>query len=62
MVVNVLPMMVVVAAPIRSAFGLKRRVNLHQLGSEANKHVFDHVIGPDEEGILANLGRKVAIP
>jgi len=62
MVVTVLPMLVVAAAPICSAFGLKRCVNLHQLGSEANKHVFDHVIGPDEEGILANFGRKVTIP
>jgi len=62
MLVIVLPMIVVATAPICSAFGLKRRFNLHELGSEANKHVFDHVIGPDEKGILANFGRKVAIP
>jgi len=64
MVVTVVMMtvVVIVAGTVGSAFGLKRRFDLHQLGSEANKQVFDHVIGPDEKGILANFGRKVAIP
>jgi hypothetical protein len=63
MVVLVLPVMVVVmlTAAICSAFGLKGRFNLHQLGSEANEHVFDHVVGSNKKNVSSNFGRQVPI-
>ena len=63
MVVIVLPVMVVVvlAAAIGPAFGLKRRFNLQQLGSEPNKHVFDHVVGSNKKNVSSNFGRQVPI-
>lgn len=51
----------VLTAAVRSAFGLKGRFNLQQVGSKATEHVLDHVIGPDKKEILSNLRRKVAI-
>src|SRR5215467_13895259 len=64
MVVVIVVMMrvaVILRGPIGTAFGLKGRFNSQQLCSEANKHVFDHVIGPEEKGILANLGREMTV-
>jgi hypothetical protein len=63
MVVPVLFMMAmaVLTAAICSALGLKGRFNLAQLGSKATEHALDHVIGPDEKGILSNLRGKMAI-
>jgi hypothetical protein len=51
-------MMVVamVRTSIGSAFGLKRSFASQQFGSEAEKHLFNHVIGPYENEGLANFG------
>jgi hypothetical protein len=63
MVVLVFPVMVVVvlAAAIGPAFGLKRRFNLQQLGSEPDKHVFDYVVGSNKKNVSSNFGRQVSI-
>src|SRR5215471_3267902 len=63
MVVIVLPVMVVVllAAAIGPTFGLERRFNLQQLGSEPNKHVFDHVVGSNKQNVSSNFGQQVPI-
>ena len=46
---------VAMAASIRAAFGLKRRVDHFELGSKTMQHLFDHVIGPDAERVRSNL-------
>jgi len=52
---------VVLAAAIGPTFGLERRLNLQQLGSEPNKHVFDYVVGSNKQNVSSNFGRQVAI-
>ena len=47
MMVVVMVMVVTVGGAVGAAFGLKGHFDLQQLSSEADKHIFDHVIGPD---------------
>jgi hypothetical protein len=63
MVVCVLSVMAVAmfATAICSTFGLERRFDLRQPGSETGKHVFDYVVGANEKEISANLRRKMPV-
>jgi hypothetical protein len=46
---------------IGAALGLERRLDVPQLRSEATEHVLDHVVRPEAENPLADLGRQVAV-
>lgn len=59
--VFVIVVMVVVMAAIRAAFGLKRSLYFHELRSEAMKHIFDHVVGPNTKSVVSNFSRQVPV-
>ena len=51
----------VIVATVRAAFGLEWGLNLSENCAEAGKHLFDHMVRPDTEGFLSNLGRQMTI-
>ena len=51
----------VIVAPVRAAFGLKRSVAFSENCAEAGKHLFDHMVRPDTEGFMSNLRRQMTI-
>jgi len=54
-------MLVAVAAAIGATLRLKGCFDTFELGPETLQHLFDHMIRPDVEGTIANLGWKVPI-
>jgi len=50
-----------IVAPVRAAFGLKRSFDLSESCAEAGKHRFDHMVRPDTESFMSNLRRQMAI-
>jgi hypothetical protein len=50
-----------IVAPVRAAFGLKRSFDLSENCAEAGKHRFDHMVRPDTESFMSNLRRQMAI-
>ncbi len=54
-------MVAMVRTPIGSAFRLKRSFASQQFGPKAEKHLFDHVIGTNQKGVLPNFGWKMTI-
>jgi hypothetical protein len=51
----------VIVATVRAALGLKRSVACSENCAEAGKHLFDHMVRPDTEGVMSNLRRKMTI-
>lgn len=52
---------VMVAMPVRPAFGLESSLDFFEICSEAAEHVFNHVIWPNQENMVSNLGRQMSI-
>ena len=52
---------IVVMAAVRTTFGLKRGLHLHELRSKAMKHLFDHVVGPNAKSVVSNFSRQVPV-
>ena len=52
--------MVIVTA-VCSAFGLERSIAFSKNCTEAGKHLFDHMVRPDSEGLMSNLRRQMTI-
>jgi len=48
-------------AAIGAALGLKRRLHLHEIRSQAFEHRFDHMIGPNAKTRATNLRRQVTV-
>jgi len=46
---------------VRTAFGLKGGLALHNRRCETAKHLFDDVIRPNPKGIAADLGRHMTV-
>ena len=61
MMVVVLVMVVIVSGTVGAALRLKSCLHFAELGSETLKHFFNHVVGSDTEGALANLCGEMAI-
>src|SRR6516164_5279979 len=59
MIVMIAP--VVVATAIGAALGLKRCFDFFKFSSKSMQHLFDHVVGPDVEGVISNLRWKMPI-
>jgi hypothetical protein len=59
--VAVFVIVVMVVAAVRAAFGLKRGLHFHELRSEAMKHIFDHVVGPNTKSVVSNFSRQVPV-
>jgi hypothetical protein len=59
--VLVIMVVVVVMSAVRAAFGLKRCLQLHELGSKAMEHIFDYVVGPNTKNVVSNLSRQVPV-
>jgi hypothetical protein len=51
----------VIVAPVRAAFGLKRSIAFSENCAEAGKHRFDHMVRPDTESFMSNLRRQMTI-
>jgi hypothetical protein len=51
----------VIVTTVCAAFGLKRSVALSENCAEAGKHLFDHMVRPDTEGLMSNLRRQMTI-
>jgi hypothetical protein len=54
-------MVAMVRTRIGSAFRLKRSFASQQFGPKAEKHLFNHMIGPYENGVLTNFRWQMAI-
>jgi hypothetical protein len=59
--VAVIATVVVAIAFVTAAFRLESRVHLYKLRSEALKHSFDYMVGPNAKDLAANFGRQVPI-
>src|SRR5215467_564285 len=57
----VMVMAVIVGGAVSAAFGLKGFFDLVDCCSETLQHFLNHVVGPDAQGIFANLGGQVAV-
>jgi len=51
----------VIVTTVRAAFGLERSLEFSENCAEAGKHLFDHMVRPDTEGVMSNLRRKMTI-
>src|SRR4029077_6597121 len=54
-------MVVIVRGTVGTAFGLESSLDFVQRGSKTVQHFFNHVIGPDTQGIFADFRREMAI-
>jgi hypothetical protein len=61
MMVVVLVMVVIVSGTVGAALRLKSCLYFAEFGSETLQHFFNYVVGPDTEGVFANLCREMAI-
>ena len=62
MVMPTVGMIVMVAiAAIRATLRLEGNLNFREFGSEAVEHFLDHMVWANAEGIISNLGWKMAI-
>ena len=61
MMVVVQVIVVIVSGTVGAALRLKSCLHFTELGSETLKHFFNHVVGSDTEGALANLCGEMAI-
>ena len=52
---------IVVVLAVGAAFGIERRANLAHLGAEALQHVDDHVVVADQDAVILDLRRQVAV-
>jgi hypothetical protein len=59
--VVVMVMGVIVRGTVSAAFGLESGLELVKIGSETQKHLFNHVIGSDAESVFANIRGEMAI-
>ena len=50
-------MFVMVAVTVSPAFGLESSLDPFEICSEAMEHVFDHVIGANQENMVSNFSR-----
>ena len=57
----VIVMAVLVGGAVSAAFGLKGFFDLVDCCSETLQHFFNHVVGPDPQGIFANFCGEMAI-
>jgi hypothetical protein len=57
----VMVMVVIVCGTVGAAFGLESSLDFIQRGSKTEQHFFNHVIGPDTQGIFADFRREMAI-
>jgi hypothetical protein len=60
--VVVMVMVVTVRGTVGAAFGLESSLDFVQCGSKTAQHFFNHVIGPNTQGVFADFRRKMAIP
>src|ERR1700740_2331209 len=59
--VVVMVMVVIVCDTVGAAFGLESSLDFVQCGSKTMQHFFNHVIGPDTQGIFVDLRREMAV-
>jgi hypothetical protein len=52
---------VAMAAAISATFGLEGSLYFREFCSEALKHFFDHMVGPDAKEMVSNFRRQMAI-
>jgi hypothetical protein len=53
--------MVVMVAAVSATFGLKGRLHLYKIRSEAMEHIFDHMVGPNAKNMVSNFCRQMPI-
>jgi hypothetical protein len=61
MMLTVAMVVMVAVTAVRAAFGLERNLYLHDVRSETVEQILDHIIWANAEGIISNLGWKMAI-
>jgi hypothetical protein len=54
-------MVVTVCGTVGAAFGLESSLDFVQGGSKTAQHFFNHVIGPNTQGVVADFRREMAI-
>jgi hypothetical protein len=54
-------MFVMVGVTVSAALGLEGGLDLSELGSEATKHIFDDVVGPNPKNVVSNFSRQMSI-
>jgi len=52
---------IVIMAAVRTTFGLKRGLQLHELRSKTMKHLFDHVVRPNTKSVVSNFSWQVPV-
>jgi hypothetical protein len=61
MIMRFVVMLVMVAVPVSTAFGLESGMDPLKMCSEVTEHVLDHVVGPNPKNVVSNLGRQMPI-
>jgi len=61
MVPTVAMVMMVLMPAVRSAFGLKGDLHLHELRSKAMEHLLDHVVGPNAKNLASNFSLQMPV-
>ena len=59
--VIVMVMVVIVGGTVGTAFRLKSCLDMVEPGTESLEHFLDHAVGPDPQGVFANLRREMPI-
>jgi hypothetical protein len=57
----VMTMMVAVAA-VCTALGLKGSAHAYKIGSEAEEHILDDMVGPNAKNLVLNFSGQMSIP
>ena len=52
---------IVTMTAVGSAFRLEWRPRLHELRSEAKKHMLDHMVWPNAENLVSDFSRQMSI-
>jgi hypothetical protein len=56
----IMAVMVAVVA-VSATFGLERGLHVREVRAEAAEHVFDNMVGPNAESLVANFSRQVPV-
>jgi hypothetical protein len=54
-------MFVMVGVTVSAALGLEGGLDLSEIRSEATKHIFDDVVGPNPKNVVSNFSRQMSI-
>jgi len=61
MLMVIVMVMMIVDGTVSPTFRLKSSLHTVKSGTESLEHFFNHVIGPDPQGIFANVGGEMPI-